>query len=113
MYHSRKNRIELIFREIGIDQRHRHTVKGEIPRGVPGILPFVRHGDHVRVVEMRPIVIAAICGARVGRGLRGIAVEPALHIIVIALLAPEQPGEGLALNQARVFGETGAGMRSA
>ena len=48
---------------------------------------------------------------RAGSGcrLRGIAVEPALHVIVIALLAPEQPGEGLALNQARVFGESGAG----
>ena len=99
---------ELILGVIGIDQGHGDAMESEIPGGVPGILPFVRHGDDVRVVKRAPVVISAIAARRVGRRLRGIAGEPALHIIVIALLAPDQPGEGLALNQARVLGETGA-----
>ena len=32
---------ELVLGELGIDERKRNTVKGEVPRGVPGVLPFV------------------------------------------------------------------------
>ena len=81
---------QLVFRVVGIDQRHGHAVEAEIPRGVPGILPLVRHGDHVRVVQVRPVVISPKAPARIGLRLRRIAVEPALHVVVVALLAPEQ-----------------------
>ena len=51
---------ELLLGEIGIDERERDAVKGEIPRRVPGIFPFVRHRDHVGIVEMAPLVVAAL-----------------------------------------------------
>ncbi len=77
--------------------------KRQIPRGVPGILPLVRHRNHVGVVEMRPVGVAAL-ETLAGR-LRhtGIALEPAIDLVVIELFAPEQPGEGLPLYLACIF----------
>ena len=43
-----------------IHQRQRNAVKREIPGGIPGILPLVRHGDDVGVVDMRPIRVASM-----------------------------------------------------
>ena len=54
-------------------------------------------------------MIAPKRAGRIGLRLRRIAIEPALHVVVIALLAPEQASEGLALDQARVVGQSGAG----
>ena len=34
---------ELLLRKVAIDESQRNAVKGEIPGGVPGIFPFVRH----------------------------------------------------------------------
>ena len=51
---------ELLFGEIGVHQRQRHAVKGEIPRRVPRVFPLIRHGNHVGVVEMSPFPIAAV-----------------------------------------------------
>ena len=63
---------------IGINQRHRHAVKSQIPRGVPRIFPLVRHGNDVGVVKVRPIVISPVARAlRIGLRLRGVALEPA------------------------------------
>ena len=59
--------------ELGIDQRQRDAVEGEVPRGVPRVLPLVRHRDDVRVVEVLPAVVAprlarfAAAAARPGR----------------------------------------------
>ena len=50
-------------------------------------------------------MIAACVAAGVRLGLGGITFEPAAHVIVIALLAPQQAGESLALHVARVFAE--------
>src|SRR5690242_21272322 len=41
---------ELLFGEVGIDQSDGNAVKSEVPGGVPGIFPFVGHGDDVFVV---------------------------------------------------------------
>jgi hypothetical protein len=71
-------------------------MKGQIPGSVPGVLPFVRHGDDVGIVQMRPLVVAAIQSLRRWGWLRGIPFEPPAHIVVIELLAPQQPGQGLA-----------------
>src|SRR5712691_12528736 len=54
---------ELLLREIGISQGQWNAMKRQVPRGVPGILPFVRHGNNVVVVEMRPILVAAVPAA--------------------------------------------------
>ena len=51
---------ELLLGELGVDQRERDAVEGEVPGGVPGILPFVRHRDDVVVVEVAPVAVAAV-----------------------------------------------------
>src|SRR5262249_46590468 len=43
-----------------IDKRQGYGVKGEVPSGVPGVFPFVRHRDDVGVVQMRPVRIASM-----------------------------------------------------
>ena len=53
-----QHQIELLLAEIHVHQRERQDMEGEVPRGVPGILPFVRHGDDVGVVHVVPLRIA-------------------------------------------------------
>ena len=50
-------------------------------------------------------MVAPGVAAGIGFGLGGIAREPAAHIVVIALLAPQQASERLALHIARIFTE--------
>src|SRR5215831_10703639 len=68
-------------------------MEGEVPRGIPWIFPFVGHGDDVVVVEMAPVRVATGC-ACLGRTY-DIAVEPARDVVMIELLAPQDPGECL------------------
>ena len=48
---------------------------------------------------MRPLVVAAVPPLGRRRRLLGIAVEPSLHVVVVELLAPEHPGDGLPQHQ--------------
>src|ERR1700722_9300676 len=84
-------------------------MKSQIPGRVPWIFPGIRHGDHVRIVEMPPIVIAAELPRGIGRRLGGIAVQPSLDVIVIALLAPKQSRESLSLDETPVHTQLWAG----
>ena len=91
---------ELLLGELGVDQRERHAVEREVPGRVPGVLPLVRHRDDVGVVEVRPLVVAAACGAPAAA-----AAAPGRRRASRArrsgrLLAPEQPGERLPLHAA-------------
>jgi hypothetical protein len=47
-------KIDLPFGESGIETGERNGVKGGVPDRKPGILPFVRHGEDVVVVEVQP-----------------------------------------------------------
>ena len=87
--------------EIGIGQRNRHAVKRQIPGRVPGILPFVRHGDDVFIKEMAPLGIAPPPAIRRRRRHPGVARQPILDHEVIKLLAPKHAGERLALDPCR------------
>src|ERR1700751_4663544 len=51
---------QLLFGKIRVDDRERNTVESQIPRRVPRIFPFVRHGDDVVVVEMSPILVSSV-----------------------------------------------------
>src|SRR5262249_12299857 len=93
---------ELLLGEIWVHQRERNRVEAQIPGGIPRELPLVRHGDHVAVVKVRPVVIAAAFALWRRRWLSRIAFEPNADITVIKLLRPEHPGEGLALDVAGV-----------
>ena len=47
------------FANCGIDPRKRDHVERQIPRREPRVLPLVRHRDHVAVVEVPPVAVAA------------------------------------------------------
>jgi hypothetical protein len=77
---------ELVFRECRIDQRERDAVKCQIPGGIPGIFPFVRHRDDVGIGQVWPIEVANQATRRWWLRLGRIAVEPASDIEMIELL---------------------------
>jgi len=74
---------ELLLGEVRIDQNQRKAVKSQVPAGVPGVLPLVRHRDDVVIDHMKPVGVAdrddAPCTV-----LR----QPARDIEVIVLLTP-------------------------
>ena len=98
---------QLVLGELGVDHGEGHAVEGEVPRGEPRVLPLVGHRDHVGVVQMAPLVVAAVSTGLGRRRQRRIAVEPALDIEVEELLRPQHPGERLAQHG----GFVGAGSR--
>ena len=59
-----QHQLQLLLAEVGIDQRQRDDVKGEVPGRVPGILPLVGHRDDVAVVHVVPVVVARCLLAR-------------------------------------------------
>ena len=86
--------LQLFLAKVRVDQRQCRDVKGKIPGGVPGIFPFVRHRNQVRVVHVSPTVVAD--GALVGLiRLNAVVLEPAADIIVKELLGPKHSGQGL------------------
>ena len=91
--------------EVRIGGRHGDSVKGQIPGGVPRILPLIGHGNDIFVEEMTPARVAAFpaLGRRLGHV--GIAGEPFFDHVVIELLAPKQASESLALDVAWFLGE--------
>ena len=100
---------QLAFGECRVDVRERHGVEGEIPRGEPGVLPFVRHRHDVEGVELAPSGVApGVPGGRRRRHSR-VAVEPAGHVVVVELLAPQHAGECLTHHHRFVSGGAGRG----
>jgi hypothetical protein len=88
--------------KLGIDHRQRQAVESEVPGGEPRILPLVRHRQDFGTGDMLPVVIAAVFSCRRRLRLAGIAVQPFVHVVMKKLLAPDHPGESLALHEALV-----------
>ena len=80
---------ELLFREVGIHEREWNAVKRKVPGGIPRVFPFVRHGDHVCVIQMGPFVVAAFAALRGWGRIAGVALQPIVDDIVIELLRPQ------------------------
>src|SRR5579862_8991354 len=93
---------KLLLGELAVDVREREAMKTKIPGRVPGVFPFVRHRDHIGVVEMGPLPVATLPALGWRSGLSGITGEPLRHVVVEELLAPDHPREGLALHGTRV-----------
>ena len=99
-----EHELELLLAEIRIDQGQGEHVEREVPGRVPGILPLVRHGDHVAVVHVVPLIVPR-------RGLPGRLVrigpallEPLVNIVVVELLRPEHPRQRLTHDIRRIAG---------
>ena len=95
---------ELLFGKVGVDERQGNAVEGEVPGGEPGVFPLVGHRDDLGGADVAPIVVAAALALGRRRRLGRVAAQPGLDFVVVELLRPEQAGEGLALDQARVVG---------
>ncbi len=96
---------ELFLGEKRIDLRERDHVEGQVPRRVPGVLPLVRHGEDVPVVEMGPVAVPAVPAARGRRRKGGVPLEPILDGEVVELLRPEEPGVALPRDAALLPGQ--------
>src|SRR2546425_3942748 len=96
---------ELVFGEIRVNERQGNAVKSEVPRRVPGIRPLVWHGENVLVIQMRPVLVAAVPAIFRRGGTGGVAFQPGAHVIMIKLLRPEHSSKSLTHDLFRVFGE--------
>ena len=54
--------------KLRVDHRQRDAVESQVPGGVPGIFPLVRHGQHVGVIEVQPVAVAAMMRSAGGGG---------------------------------------------
>ncbi len=98
---------QLVLGERRVEMGQGDGVEGEVPRGEPGVLPRVGHRQDVAGVHVHPAGVATGAALRRRRRLRRVAVEPALDVVAVELLAPDHPGERLAGDQALVVVDTG------
>ncbi len=101
---------ELGLGELRVDVGQGDAVEGQVPGGVPRVLPLVRHRDDVAVVEVRPLVVATGAALGRGRGVGRVALQPAAHVEVEELLGPQHPGERLAQDERLVGRGRGRGQ---
>src|SRR5690348_17910857 len=93
---------ELLLGEFGVDVCEGNAMEGQVPRCVPGVLPFVGHRNDVGDVEMLPFAVTSVAAPRRWWRLSRVAFQPPWHIEVKILLAPDHAGKGLPLNRARI-----------
>ena len=51
---------ELALGKLGVNFRQRHAMKGKVPCCEPWVFPFVRHGNHIGVVQMLPVTVTTM-----------------------------------------------------
>ena len=91
-----QHQVQLLLAEILVHQRQRQDVEGQVPGGIPRILPLVRHRDDVGVVHVVPVLVAR-GAARVGlNGSAAALLQPLVHVVVVELLGPQHAGQRLA-----------------
>ena len=104
-----EHQFHLLLGEVGVHDRERQRVEGQVPGRVPGVLPLVGHGDDVLVQHVEPLRVpgVAISGME---GVGVVLVEPVVTVEEEELLAPEHAGDGLAHHVGRVFELTDGGI---
>ena len=76
-------------------------MEGEVPRGEPGVLPRVGHGEHVLGVQVNPAAQHGVLSVCLGRRYE-VALEPPVGDEVVQLLAPQHARERLPLDAVEV-----------
>ena len=85
-----EHQLHLALGEIGIGDRERKRVEGQIPGRVPRVLPLVRHRDDVFVQHVEPFPVPGLPEAGMERvGI--VLVQPVVAVEEEELLAPEHP----------------------
>src|ERR1700730_9166743 len=96
---------ELLFCEVRVDQGKRSAVECQVPSRIPRILPLVRHGNHVSVVQVSPLMITPFPSLLGWTWVVRVASQPILDDVMIELLGPEHPRKALAHDVLGVSGE--------
>src|SRR5262249_48690451 len=89
-----QDQLKLLLRERYIHARQRNSMKCEIPCGVPGILPLVRHRDDVAVDHVDPFAVAYSARSWFHR-IGSVILQPLVKIEIEVLLSPKHPRKGL------------------
>ena len=96
-----EHQLHLFFGEVGVHDRQRKRVEGQIPSRVPRILPLVGHRDDVLVQHVEPLGVAGVAISRVQR-VGVVLVQPVVAVEEEELLAPEHAGQRLAHHVGRI-----------
>ncbi len=103
---------ELLLGEIEIHQRQGDRVEGQVPGRIPGVLPLVRHGDHVGVQHVKPFHIAHTVAGGFHERMTLVLLQPSIQIEVVVLLAPEHARQRLAVHPPFIFTQRSGVIRS-
>ncbi len=106
-----QHQFHLLLGEVGVHDRERERVEGQVPGRVPGVLPLVGHRDDVLVHHMEPLRVprGTIPGME---GVGVVFVQPVVAVEEVELLAPQHAGDGLAHHVGRVRGDGRRGHRA-
>src|SRR6478672_12101573 len=86
-------------------------MEGQVPGGIPRVLPFVGHGDDVVVDHMEPLLVSALTAP--GRQRIGPTfLQPLFHVESVILLGPKHASQGLAHYPGALFADRGWGDRT-
>ena len=96
-----EHQLHLFFGEVGVHDRQRKRVEGQIPGRVPGILPLVGHRDDVLVQHVEPLRVPGVAISGMQR-VGVVLIQPVVAVEEEELLAPEHAGQRLAHHVGRV-----------
>src|SRR6266481_3437936 len=77
--------------------------KSKVPCRIPGILPLVGHRNDVAVQHVEPLGIANVLLIRSGQRMSFVFLEPTVEVEIVVLLAPQHPGQSLAVHAAFIL----------
>ena len=97
-----EHQLHLLLGEVGVHDRERQRVEGQVPGRVPGVLPLVGHRDDVLVQHVEPLRVPGISISGV-EWVGVVLVQPVVPVEEEELLAPEHAGDGLAHHVGRVL----------
>ena len=101
-----EQQLDLLLGEVDVDERQRRAVEREVPRGEPRVLPLVGHRDDVARDHVEPRNVPDRAGRRVGiPRVDAVLAQPPVHVVLVVLLAPQQPGQRLAHHHRLVAGQ--------
>src|ERR1700730_8368578 len=117
MYHSRTRSVSCCLASSGstrasgiqwnalLHESRSHKVERELPRRVPRVFPLVGHRQDFAVVKVAPVMVAPVPALLGGRRLRRISAQPALDVVAVILLVPEEACDRLAKDPSFVVPE--------
>ena len=106
-----EHQFHLLLGEVGVHDRERERVEGQVPGRVPGVLPLVGHRDDVLVEHVEPLRVPGVSISGMQR-VGVVLVQPVVTVEEEELLAPEHAGDGLAHHVGRVRGDRRRGHRA-